>query len=598
MDGTVTIGTMIDTKEFDSQMKYIESKMLDIEDKLKQADMGFEVGDTQKLESEYERLGNQLLGLKEKQEKYNQSIKQVPSTNLSGIEKQLSGIGNSVQRITNKIVHWGLAVLSVRGAYMLVRNAVSTITEHDEQLKADIEYMKGAIAYTLEPVVRGIVNLMKTLMFYVGYIVKAWTGKNIFANANKSLEKSGKSAKKLNKELNKTIASFDEMNVVQDNRSKNKDEDTVAPSFDLSKGLPEGKVPGWLEWIAKNKDIVIAGLAGIAGGLLALKLGASGLMSLGIGIAVAGLVFTIEQIIKFIQDPTFDNFLGILKGIAITVLGIAIAFGAWPVAIGAAVALIVLLIVKYFDKIMKLFDDLLAWMDENVLGALRKLFGPLGDVLYAPIRAFVEAAKAAFNAFYGGIKSIIEGVMMIFKGDFWGGIKKIFGGLLNVMTAPLQAFLTFMKSILSKIFGVFKEIGSKAGSIIAGAFKGVVNGVLKAIESILNTPIRAINGLISLVNKLPGVNIGKLKTFSLPRLAKGGIINNPGAGVMVGSAIGGERGMEGVIPLTDSQQMALLGEAIGRYITVDITNVTNLDGRQIARKVDKIQQNNDFVLNR
>ena len=85
----------------------------------------------------------------------------------------------------------------------------------------------------------------------------------------------------------------------------------------------------------------------------------------------------------------------------------------------------------------------------------------------------------------------------------------------------------------------------------------------------------------------------------MPRLASGGVINQPGRGVpLTNGVIGGERGQEGVIPLTDSQQMELLGEAIGKYININLTNITELDGRQIARKVDKIQQNNNFVLNR
>jgi hypothetical protein len=84
----------------------------------------------------------------------------------------------------------------------------------------------------------------------------------------------------------------------------------------------------------------------------------------------------------------------------------------------------------------------------------------------------------------------------------------------------------------------------------------------------------------------------------LPKLAVGGIINQPGRGVPYNGAYIGERGAEAVVPLTDSQQMSLLGEAIGRYITVNLTNITKLDGRQIARKVDKVNQSNDFVFNR
>ena len=83
----------------------------------------------------------------------------------------------------------------------------------------------------------------------------------------------------------------------------------------------------------------------------------------------------------------------------------------------------------------------------------------------------------------------------------------------------------------------------------------------------------------------------------MPRLAKGGIINQPGRGIPVGSAIGGERGQEGVIPLTDSQQMQLLGEAIGKYINLNATIPIYMGNRQIAREIKKINAQNDFAFN-
>lgn len=134
-------------------------------------------------------------------------------------------------------------------------------------------------------------------------------------------------------------------------------------------------------------------------------------------------------------------------------------------------------------------------------------------------------------------------------------------------------------------------------NVIGGAFKTVINGVLKAIENILNFPIKSINKLIDVINAVPGINISTLPTFKLPRLAKGGIINQPGRGIPVGSAIGGERGQEGVIPLTDSQQMQLLGEAIGKYINLNATIPIYMGNRQIAREIKKINAQNDFAFN-
>ena len=91
--------------------------------------------------------------------------------------------------------------------------------------------------------------------------------------------------------------------------------------------------------------------------------------------------------------------------------------------------------------------------------------------------------------------------------------------------------------------------------------------------------------------------MGPLPTFNLPRLKVGGIINMPNKGVMLGSAIGGEAGREGVIPLTDSQAMEALGEAIGKYITIN-ANITNtMNGRVISRQLKQIQNDKDFAYN-
>ncbi len=79
--------------------------------------------------------------------------------------------------------------------------------------------------------------------------------------------------------------------------------------------------------------------------------------------------------------------------------------------------------------------------------------------------------------------------------------------------------------------------------------------------------------------------------------AKGGIINQPGRGIPI-THMGGEAGREGVIPLTDSQQMELLGEAIGRYITINANITNSMNGRIISRELQKIQNENNFAGNR
>ena len=149
------------------------------------------------------------------------------------------------------------------------------------------------------------------------------------------------------------------------------------------------------------------------------------------------------------------------------------------------------------------------------------------------------------------------------------------------------------------IKGKVINVGQTTGEIISNVFKAVVNAVLRTIENVLNSPIRAINGLIGVVNSVPGINLNRLRTFNLPRLAKGGIVDVPGKGIPIGggTAIAGEAGREGVIPLTDIQAMETLGETIGRYININANIVTTMNGRVISRQLQKIQNDNNFAYN-
>lgn len=83
----------------------------------------------------------------------------------------------------------------------------------------------------------------------------------------------------------------------------------------------------------------------------------------------------------------------------------------------------------------------------------------------------------------------------------------------------------------------------------------------------------------------------------LPKLAVGGIINMPGRGVPYNGAVIGERGAEAVVPLTDTQQMELLGATIGKYITVNANIVNTMNGRIISRELKQVQSEQDFAYN-
>ena len=559
MDGYVVLGTKLDTKSFDAQINYIESQLQEIERKLKQADMGFEVGDTQKLEAQYEKLSQKLSTLKQKKEDLNK-------TDLSNVQKSIDNIGKSTSNAIKNVARWALGIFAIESAYGFVRQAMSTVSQYNEQIATDVEYIRFALGSMLQPIIEGLIQLVFRLLTYINYIAQAWFGVNLFANAStKSFEKNnnalGNSVKSA-KELNKQIAGFDEMNVLNDTSSNSgggAGSGAISlPSMDLSQW--QGEVPEWVKWIAENKDIVIAGLLGIAGGLVAINLGLKPIQALGIGVALAGIILAIQNLIKFLQDPTFENFTNIIIGIGAAIIGVGIIISSIPIIVAGVITLIVATIVQNYDYIMGLFNKLINWFETDFIGALRYLFGPVGDILAQPFIFAVNVMKSAFEGLFGGIKKIVTGIIQIFKGDFKNGIMNVFGGLRDILLAP---------------------------------FNALVSGI--------NSLIRGVNRIrFDVPDWVPGFG-GKKFGFNIPqipRLAVGGIVNMPGRGVPIGGAIAGEAGREGVIPLTDSQAMETLGATIGKYININLTNITKLDNRQIAKEQKKINAQNDFAFNR
>ena len=247
-----------------------------------------------------------------------------------------------------------------------------------------------------------------------------------------------------------------------------------------------------------------------------------------------------------------------------------------------------------FTLIKTIIGAIVGWLYDNVIQ-------PIIERITTMFNAIKTGVQITWNFITGVLKAvaswintnIVQPVANFFKG-LWDGIKSGVQSAVDKVKSAFSSVTSFFSNLVSKIVSTFRDLGAKVGNVIGGAFKGAVNGVLGAIERILNTPISVINDLIGVINKVPGISLTKLKSFNLPRLAQGGIINQPGRGV----AIGGEAGREGVIPLTDSQQMELLGEAIGRYITIN-ANITNtMNGRVISRELQKINNENDFAFNR
>ena len=596
MDGEITIGTKLDTKQFDAQITELERKVNDIEKMLENPKkLGLSSRDVQELEVELEKAKNKLISLRQQKERATES----------GSVKQLSegfkNFGSSIQSSIRNVARLALGIFGIRSAFMFLRRASSDLASYDQQYATNLEYIRYALTQMIAPVLQWIVNLAAKLLGYINAIMQGWFGINLFSRGSaknfQKMKAGASGASKAVKEIKKQLAGFDEINMLTDQS----DTGTSAgaggvgmPSFDLS--AMQGEPPAWLQWIIDNKDLILSILAGIAAGLLAIKLGASGIQALGIGVMVAGIVYTIQSLLEYLKDPSWENFGKVIQGIGIAIVGLGILIQSVPLIVAGAIILIIGIIIKYWEQIKAFLQKGIDWLT----GKSDWVHQMFGDTIGNIYDTFVENLQLILNWFdmtFKNIKQILDGIIQFVKGVFtgdwqmaWEGVKKIFGAIWDWIKNTL-------KTVLQIAWNTVKGIASRVGETISNVFKAIVNGVLSGVERVLNSPIRAVNRLIGVINAVPGINLSTLPTFNLPRLKVGGIVNMPNKGTLVGGAITGESGREGVIPLTDQQAMAQLGAEIGRNVVVNLTNITKVGNRQIAREIKQINAEQEFAFN-
>lgn len=542
-----------------------------------------------------DKIATKLEKVKAKQADNNSKITQfknkIDAIKADKITRQMNGVGTSIKKQIGALAKMSLAIFGIRTGIYMVRNLISTVSQYNPQIKADIDYIKFALANIFVPLVQKIISFVATLLGYVNAVMSAWFGINLYSNSSaknfQKMQKNASGTAKSLKEAQKSLAGFDEMNVLQDSNSS-ADSGATAPSFDLSS--IQGEVPSWLQWIIDNKDLVLGIIAGIGTALVAMKIvGLDPILSLGLGITIAGIVKSVKAIINFIQNPSWTNFVEVLEGISIAMVGIGVMVGVltgnWiPLVIGL-IALIVTEIVKHWDEIKNVLGAVGTWIYDYVIM-------PVWNVISAIIDNIVSGIKLTI--------SIIDG---------------IFTTLISILIAPFQTMWETVKNIFNGVKQMFQGLVKIIKSLFSGDIKGVLEGFktflggfVNVIWSILKAPInyliKGINALIRGVNKIKfdvpdwvpviGGQRWGFNLPSIPELAKGGIISQPT------QAIIGEAGKEAVVPLENNMEwLDLLANKLASKINGNSGGyyIINLDGRTIQRGQAKRRQELAFAMN-
>lgn len=223
---------------------------------------------------------------------------------------------------------------------------------------------------------------------------------------------------------------------------------------------------------------------------------------------------------------------------------------------------------------------------KGVWDTVKGYFQDIWNAIKNAASSMWDSVKGFFSGAWTAIKNVWNGAGTWF-GGIWTGIKNafsgvskwfgdIFGGAWTAVKNAWSGVKTWFSNIWDGIKDVFTDAGSAISSGITGALKSTFNSFMSGAVGLINKFINAINGAIGLINKIPGVNISKLSTLSVPQLAKGGIVTDS---ILANI---GERGKEAVLPLENNTGwMNVLADKIAAR-NGSTRVVLQVDGRELG----------------
>lgn len=341
--------------------------------------------------------------------------------------------------------------------------------------------------------------------------------------------------------------------------------------------------------VAENWDLLGTNLVGALANMLidispyialfgAVLLFVPGKQALGIGLIIAGIALFAVGEVGANWELLGTNLTSALTKIFSEISPYIVVFGLLLAMVPGMMAVGIGMIVA--GSAMFAFSVIAPNWD-SITQALR---GPLGKTL----------------AMIGGFL-VVLGLMLIFSGV---GIPLGIGMLLAGGVSLAAAIAPNWDFILDKIKNVWQKIKEFWNSYIAPVFtaawwlnlgKTIMNGLISGIERGINWVLGGVsdmvNGITGILNKIPGVNIGRVNwgNVHIPRLAQGAVIP---ANREFLAVLGDQKHGTNIEAPLDTIKQAV-AEVLGQGSDRPITIIVQMDGKEMFRQM--VRENNSQV---
>lgn len=252
-----------------------------------------------------------------------------------------------------------------------------------------------------------------------------------------------------------------------------------------------------------------------------------------IGAAVALIIYGIIKYWDLIKQAAITAWQAIYNFVAPIIQGILTVVSTVFNAIAGVVMFVVNLIIGYFRIWLAIYMYIFAVIRGVALAVWWFIYN-------GAVKPVLDAIAAAMNWLMGVITGIFNGIRNFVIG-VWQGIYNfvapIIHGIANTVGGAVNSMVGFFGSIWGRISGAIGQVASGISGGIRGAFDGAKSGVVSAVNWIIDK----VNGVINSVNNTAGKLPGVPKLGNIPRLYTGGRITQGGF------AIVGESGPEAVM---------------------------------------------------
>lgn len=512
-------------QETAKQQDYLRTKIEDLKDLLAKADMGFEVGDTMKIEADIERLENRLRKLQSQGQNTGKEISSAfdkikakiksAGTHIASLGSKFKatlssskGLGKSFTSTFNNgiksIKRFAMGLLSVRTAVSMVSKAMQSYLSYDTQLSNSIQNCWNVLGSLLAPILEFVISLFSKAVSYVNAFVEALTRINLVARANKkALDSQAKSTKK----LSDTQSSLDEFHTVStDTGSGNDNKPITVEPVDMD------KLDFLFDWIDKAKKLLATLFDPIKEAwdnkgkafIDSLKNAFEGIKSL--GIAVFSSIFEVwtngtgQKIVENILEM-WTNVFNIIGA-----LSQALA-NAWNNAGNgtAIIQAIADIFIGIQDIVNSIANSLLNWvMSDNFQSALNVVLGILAD-LFGYAQEIIAWVVTMYETYLAPVvDKVLDCIsrIIIAIGSVWEFLKPIIDTIIDVIMNVLEpvidglcgiigGIIDALSGVMDFITGVFTGDWSKAWEGLKTFLCGIIDAVASLFTGLFNT-IRAI----------------------------------------------------------------------------------------------------------